>query len=77
MATLPGKGVPSSSADLPQPFVERLRAFITDAQAIVDLRRYFGIGLPAGLAPYTGSRFEIWRVGETGPRLPTWSPPLI
>lgn len=47
-----------SSADLPQPFVERLRAFITDAQAIVDLRRYFGIDLPPDVMPFTGSRFE-------------------
>ncbi|MFB6986096.1 DUF6308 family protein [Streptomyces sp. NPDC056304] len=40
------------------PFVERLRALVADAQAIVDLRRYFGIDLPPGAMPFTGSRFE-------------------
>ncbi|MFF3129096.1 DUF6308 family protein [Streptomyces sp. NPDC057908] len=47
-----------SSADLSQPFAQRLRAFIADPQAVVDLRRYFGIGLPPGGVPFTGSRFE-------------------
>ncbi|MEV0695868.1 DUF6308 family protein [Streptomyces sp. NPDC050388] len=42
----------------PQSFAERLRAFIADSQAVMDLRRYFGIGLPPGVAAYTGSRFE-------------------
>ncbi|WP_306192949.1 DUF6308 family protein [Streptomyces sp. MK5] len=41
-----------------KPFVERLGAFITDPQAVVDLRLYFGIGLPPGSVPFTGSRFE-------------------
>ncbi|TMV00092.1 DUF6308 family protein [Streptomyces sp. DASNCL29] len=38
--------------------MERLGAFIADPQAVVDLRRYFGIGLPPGTVPLTGSRFE-------------------
>jgi hypothetical protein len=46
------------SADLPQPFVERLRALISGPEAVADLRRYFGIGLPPGAVPFTGSRFE-------------------
>ncbi|MGW1008034.1 DUF6308 family protein [Streptomyces sp. NPDC002520] len=41
-----------------KPFVERLGAFIADPQAVVDLRRYFGIGLPPDAVPFTGSRFE-------------------
>lgn len=27
-------------------------------RVVADLRCYFGVGLPAGVAPYTGSRFE-------------------
>ncbi|MFD9051771.1 DUF6308 family protein [Streptomyces zaomyceticus] len=46
------------SGDLPQPFPQRLRAFITNSQAVVDLRRYFGIGMPPSEVPFTGSRFE-------------------
>ncbi|WP_406360417.1 DUF6308 family protein [Streptomyces sp. NBC_01544] len=38
--------------------MERLRAFIADPQAVVDLRRYFGIDLPPRKATFTGSRFE-------------------
>ncbi|MFE0962553.1 DUF6308 family protein [Streptomyces fungicidicus] len=41
-----------------KPFVERLGAFIADPQAVVDLRRYFGIGLSPGAVAFTGSRFE-------------------
>ncbi|MGW1736764.1 DUF6308 family protein [Streptomyces sp. NPDC001999] len=47
-----------SSLDLPLPFAERLRAFIADPQAVVDLRRYFGIDLPPGAVAFTGSWFE-------------------
>lgn len=46
------------SAELSQPFVERLQSFITSPQAAADLRRYFGIGLPPGAVAFTGSRFE-------------------
>ncbi|MFC9878009.1 DUF6308 family protein [Streptomyces libani] len=38
--------------------MERLGAFVADPQAVVDLRRYFGIGLPPDMVPFTGSRFE-------------------
>ncbi|MFJ9908024.1 DUF6308 family protein [Streptomyces sp. NPDC101152] len=38
--------------------MERLNVFVADPQAVVDLRRYFGIGLPPGTVPFTGSRFE-------------------
>ncbi|MEU7124279.1 DUF6308 family protein [Streptomyces zaomyceticus] len=53
-----GSLIQYASGDLPQPFPERLRAFITNSQAVVDLRRYFGIGMPPSEAPFTGSRFE-------------------
>ncbi|MEU2113848.1 DUF6308 family protein [Streptomyces sp. NPDC019507] len=47
--------------------MERLRAFIADPQAVVDLRRYFGIGLPPGVMPFTGSRFEYLAGGGDRP----------
>ncbi|MFD4721943.1 DUF6308 family protein [Streptomyces sp. NPDC058423] len=47
-----------SFAASPQPFGERLQHFVGDAQAVTNLRRYFGTALPAGAAPCTGSRFE-------------------
>ncbi|MGW1965096.1 DUF6308 family protein [Streptomyces sp. NPDC001935] len=46
------------SDDFPESLAYRLRAFITDPQAVVDLRRYFGIGLPPAAEIFTGSRFE-------------------
>lgn len=58
-----------SSADLPQPFAERLRALITDAQALADLRSYFGIGLTPGAASFTGSRFEQLAGGGDRPEV--------
>lgn len=51
------------------PFVERLRAFVADPQAVVDLRRYFGIGLPSGIAAFTGSRFEHLAGGGDRPEV--------
>ncbi|MFB6530384.1 DUF6308 family protein [Streptomyces sp. NPDC056399] len=58
-----------SSGDLPQPFPERLRAFISNSQAVVDLRRYFGIDLPPGGVPFTGSRFEHLAGGGNRPEV--------
>ncbi|WP_405681773.1 DUF6308 family protein [Streptomyces sp. NBC_00057] len=58
-----------SPVDLPKPFAERLRAFIADPQAVVDLRRYFGIGLPPGAAAFTGSRFEHLAGGGDRPEV--------
>ncbi|MGW2726893.1 DUF6308 family protein [Streptomyces sp. NPDC001494] len=52
-----------------KPFVERLGAFIADPQAVVDLRRYFGIGLPPGVAAFTGSRFEHLAGGGDRPEV--------
>ncbi|WP_329208856.1 DUF6308 family protein [Streptomyces sp. NBC_01708] len=58
-----------SSGDLPLPFVERLGAFVADPQAVVDLRRYFGIGLPPGGMPFTGNRFEHLAGGGDRPEV--------
>jgi hypothetical protein len=52
-----------------KPFVERLGAFIADPQAVVDLRRYFGIGLPPDAVPFTGSRFEHLAGGGDRPEV--------
>ncbi|WP_405940585.1 DUF6308 family protein [Streptomyces sp. NBC_00207] len=46
------------SSTLPPPCAERIHGYITARQAVVDLRRYFGINLPPGALPFTGSRFE-------------------
>lgn len=53
----------------PLVFAERLHTFITNPQAIVDLRRYFGIGLPPGAVPFTGSRFEHLAGGGDRPEV--------
>ncbi|MFD5877344.1 DUF6308 family protein [Streptomyces yangpuensis] len=39
-------------------FSHRLASLVASDQAIPDLRRYFGTGLPCVTAPFTGSRFE-------------------
>ncbi|MET7497789.1 DUF6308 family protein [Streptomyces sp900116325] len=43
--------------------------FVADPQAVVDLRRYFGIGLPSGGVPFTGSRFEHLAGGGDRPEV--------
>lgn len=58
-----------SSADLSRPFPERLHALVADARAVVDLRRYFGIGLRPGGMPFTGSRFEHLAGGGDRPEV--------
>ena len=58
-----------SFADPPKPIVERLGAFIADHQAVVDLRRYFGIGMPPSEATFTGSRFEHLAGGGDRPEV--------
>ncbi|MFJ6518387.1 DUF6308 family protein [Streptomyces filamentosus] len=50
-------------------FAERLHTFITSPQAVVDLRRYFGIGVPPGGMPFTGSRFEHLTGGGDRPEV--------
>ncbi|MZE76714.1 hypothetical protein GTY57_06680 [Streptomyces sp. SID5475] len=49
--------------------MERLGPFIADPQAVVDLRRYFGLGLPPGTVPFTGSRFEHLAGGGDRPEV--------
>ncbi|WP_369180955.1 DUF6308 family protein [Streptomyces mutabilis] len=58
-----------SFVDPSKPFVERLSAFIADPQAVVDLRSYFGIGLPPDSVAYTGSRFEHLAGGGDRPEV--------
>lgn len=53
----------------PKPLVELMGAFIADPQAVVDLRRYFGIDLPPGGVPFTGSRFEHLAGGGDRPEV--------
>ncbi|MEU6578292.1 DUF6308 family protein [Streptomyces sp. NPDC046805] len=53
----------------PKPFVERVGVFLADSQAVVDLRRYFGIDLPPGAVPFTGSRFEHLAGGGDRPEI--------
>ncbi|MYR55299.1 hypothetical protein GTY54_03225 [Streptomyces sp. SID625] len=50
-------------------FAERLHTFITNPQAIADLRHYFGIGVPPGGMPFTGSRFEHLAGGGDRPEV--------
>lgn len=40
------------------PLGQRLRVLLGADRVVDDLRRYFGVGLPPGAAPFTGSRFE-------------------
>jgi hypothetical protein len=40
------------------PLGQRLRVLLDADRVVDDLSRYFGLGLPPGAAPYTGSRFE-------------------
>lgn len=53
----------------PKPLVELMGAFIADPQAVVDLRRYFGIDLPPDGVPFTGSRFEHLAGGGDRPEV--------
>ncbi|MFF7756009.1 DUF6308 family protein [Streptomyces sp. NPDC007971] len=50
-------------------FAERLHTLITNPQAIADLRNYFGIGVPPGGMPFTGSRFEHLAGGGDRPEV--------
>ncbi|MCX4920217.1 DUF6308 family protein [Streptomyces sp. NBC_00687] len=50
--------VPDASDGALSPLSKRLRLLLGAERVVDDLRRYFGIGLPPGEAPFTGSRFE-------------------
>ncbi|MFF0190827.1 DUF6308 family protein [Streptomyces sp. NPDC005244] len=50
--------VPDVSDGVLSPLSGRLRVLLGAEGVVDDLRRHFGIGLPPGQAPFTGSRFE-------------------
>ena len=54
---LEGPPVPSNAQ--PHSLVQRLRMRVAGPRAVTDLRRYYGVGLSSGAAPFTGSRFEF------------------
>ncbi|MFE2988644.1 DUF6308 family protein [Streptomyces sp. NPDC059262] len=56
-----------SLPDLPHPFAERLRALVAAAGSVADLRRYFGMDRPPGVAAFTGARFEALGGGGDHP----------
>ncbi|MFE9127381.1 DUF6308 family protein [Streptomyces sp. NPDC007148] len=58
----------SSRASLP-PLGQRLKELLGAERAVGDLRRYFGIDLPPGGVPYTGSRFEHLAGGGDRPEV--------
>lgn len=67
MATsLPAFGVPGGALS---PLGQRLRVLLSSERVISDLRRYFGIGLPPGGMPFTGSRFEHLAGGGDRPEV--------
>ncbi|MFD8006081.1 DUF6308 family protein [Streptomyces mirabilis] len=43
---------------VPRSLTHQLSSLITSEQAVSNLQRYFGTGLPHEAAPFTGSRFE-------------------
>ncbi|MFD5635757.1 DUF6308 family protein [Streptomyces sp. NPDC127077] len=47
----------------------QLRSFLTNARAVTDLRRYFGIELPPDTMPFTGSHFEHLAAGGDRPEI--------
>ncbi|MFD7679195.1 DUF6308 family protein [Streptomyces sp. NPDC060187] len=48
----------SVSGGGPSPLGQRLSGWLSAERAVGDLRRYFGIGRPNEVLPFTGSRFE-------------------
>ncbi|MGW3520595.1 DUF6308 family protein [Streptomyces hydrogenans] len=40
------------------PLRQRLHGLLSSERVVVDLRRYYGVGLSSGMAAFTGSRFE-------------------
>ncbi|MEU3511322.1 DUF6308 family protein [Streptomyces longwoodensis] len=67
MATsLPAFGVPGGALS---PLGQRLRVLLSSEPVISDLRHYFGIGVPPGGMPFTGSRFEHLAGGGDWPEV--------
>ncbi|MFF2570943.1 DUF6308 family protein [Streptomyces sp. NPDC058084] len=46
-----------------------MRVLLGTERVVGDLRRYFGIGMPAGTVPFTGSRFEHLAGGGDRPEV--------
>ncbi|MFF8974881.1 DUF6308 family protein [Streptomyces sp. NPDC014995] len=59
----------SSTGTSLSPLGQRLRVLLSAERVIGDLRRYFGIGLPPGGVPFTGSRFEHLAGGGDRPEV--------
>ncbi|MGA5285456.1 DUF6308 family protein [Streptomyces griseoincarnatus] len=51
------------------PLGQRLRVLLSSENVVGDLRRYFGIGMPPGAVPFTGSRFEHLAGGGDRPEV--------
>ncbi|WP_030251986.1 MULTISPECIES: DUF6308 family protein [unclassified Streptomyces] len=59
----------SSTGTSLSPLGQRLRVLLSAERVMGDLRRYFGIGLPPGGMPFTGSRFEHLAGGGDRPEV--------
>ncbi|TQE21440.1 hypothetical protein Sipo7851_40840 [Streptomyces ipomoeae] len=51
------------------PLGQRLRVLLSAERVVDDLRRYFGLGVPLGGVPFTGSRFEHLAGGGDRPEV--------
>ncbi|MCC9737602.1 DUF6308 family protein [Streptomyces sp. MNU89] len=64
---------PTTASDVPDgafsPLGQRLRMVLGAERVVGDLRRYFGLGLPPGTVPFTGSRFEHLAGGGDRPEV--------
>ncbi|MFG3008655.1 DUF6308 family protein [Streptomyces calvus] len=65
-ASTRASGVPDRALS---PLGQRLRVLLSSEHVVGDLRRYFGIGMPPGEAPFTGSRFEHLAGGGDRPEV--------
>ncbi|MFF8639023.1 DUF6308 family protein [Streptomyces pilosus] len=65
-ASTTASGVPGGALS---PLGQRLRVLLSSERVVGDLRRYFGIGMPPGEAPFTGSRFEHLAGGGDRPEV--------
>ncbi|WP_327180591.1 DUF6308 family protein [Streptomyces sp. NBC_01334] len=59
----------SSTGTSLSPLGQRLRVLLSAERVVGDLRRYFGIGMPPGGVPFTGSRFEHLAGGGDRPEV--------
>jgi hypothetical protein len=59
----------SSTGTSLSPLGQRLRVLLSAERVVDDLRRYFGLGVPLGGVPFTGSRFEHLAGGGDRPEV--------